>query len=145
MSTFHLSPRLPLEIRQQIWELSVGPREVAVGEARSHLQTRYRKVFGFPHDRPVREGGYRSFPPIYTWVNIDIDTVYCHQSTFERVLYEIQSLRWLVIETCDPEYWFFESGFALIDVDTAIESVTILHPPGRTSRFDSRWWAEWDD
>jgi hypothetical protein len=31
MFTFHPFPRLPLELRRSIWELSIEPREVAVG------------------------------------------------------------------------------------------------------------------
>ncbi|KAJ8120638.1 hypothetical protein ONZ43_g2704 [Nemania bipapillata] len=166
MSTFHPFPKLPLEIRQQIWEMSVEPREVAVGyhltrrrrspppsllhacsEARSHLQGQYTKVFGFAEPLTYLERQRMKEPPIYTWVNVKLDTVYCAQFTLEQVVSELPLVRWLIIEMQDPDYWFYNQCSTLRHMGKTLETVTMLHPAPRSKsgRFDSRWWTEWDD
>ncbi|KAI1278524.1 hypothetical protein F5Y07DRAFT_360275 [Xylaria sp. FL0933] len=164
MFAFHPFPRLPLELRQQIWDLSVEPREVAVGqrlkrrcrsqpppllhacgESRSRVQVQYTKFFEKTKIMPAREGQPVQDYLIYSWVNVNIDTVYCSQSALEQIANKLPSIRRLVIEASDPDSWYYNDCHALRDV--ALEAVTILHPPpfSKTSRFDSSWWAEWDD
>ncbi|KAI1127409.1 hypothetical protein F5Y10DRAFT_242719 [Nemania abortiva] len=162
MSTFHPFPKLPLEIRQQIWEMSVEPREVAVvsyltrrwrspapsllhacSEARLHLQRQYTKVFGLS----AFERQHMPDPLIYTWVNPNSDTVYCDQDRLEQVISELPFVRWLVIEMLDPYSWSYRQCILLRDMGKTLENVTLLHPPPpfEPGRFDSQWWAEWDD
>ncbi|KAI1353219.1 hypothetical protein F5Y01DRAFT_63619 [Xylaria sp. FL0043] len=165
MSTFHPFPRLPLEIRQQIWDLSVEPREVAIGqplrrrrrsqpppllqacsESRSWIQRRYTKFFE-TKTTPAREGQPKQDCLIYSWVNVNTDTVYCDQCALEKVANGLPFVRWFIIEVDDPELWYYNYCSTLSHMDRALETVTILHPPpfSKTTPFDSRWWGEWDD
>ncbi|KAH4065776.1 hypothetical protein HBH98_108680 [Parastagonospora nodorum] len=94
MSTFHPFPRLPFELRAQIWEMTVEPRTVTVyvktsngfrsgawrlvtptpvpatlhscREARNHGL--YQKKFGELQDRT-------QYGDRYVWVNLDIDMI----------------------------------------------------------------------
>lgn len=168
MTTFFPFPRLPLELRRRVWEMSVEPREVAVGpglvrrgrspppawlqvcgEARTYFRTKYRKVYGSEENLDV--GGLQQKEQdfhIYAWVNVDIDVVYCSQYPLKQVTCELPSVRWLIVETRDEEFWFYRDCSPLTDICSALETVTILHPPpsrpGGVVRFDNRWWSEWD-
>lgn len=97
--TFHPFPRLPLELRQQIWELSIEPREVVIAarrtmpghgrqptpsppllvacaESRSHCQRFYTKA-------TVDAAGFNPSPaPAFYWVNFALDEVYMHDCDF---------------------------------------------------------------
>ncbi|KAL0941272.1 uncharacterized protein CTRU02_204035 [Colletotrichum truncatum] len=149
MSTFHPFPRLPLELRQHIWELSMEPREVPAGklyptsisrppripppsvlqacvESRLYLQSYYKKAF-------VSEKA-----PNYTWVNFDIDTVYITQNTMEDMEEERPLIRWLIVESSDEEIFTFDHAPYLFHMP-ALETVTILHrvPFGMVHKT---WW-----
>ena len=91
---FHPFPRLPLELRQQIWELSVACREVIIvgrtgkvfghgrqaspppplllasTESRSYCQQFYTKVY------ILRDSNK------YAWINFDLDEVYITDEDF---------------------------------------------------------------
>ncbi|RYP72591.1 hypothetical protein DL771_004086 [Monosporascus sp. 5C6A] len=149
MFTFHAFPCLPFELRQRIWELSMGPREVAVGrelarrlrtlpppvlhacaESRSHLQRRYTKTFA------------TGTPPRFSLVNFDIDTIYCSQGELEEFESDVPLIRWLIIESVDPDTFYYKFGHPLSDAN-ALETLTILHiQPGI---IHDEWWLEWDD
>jgi hypothetical protein len=99
MSTFHLFPRLPLELRNQIWRCTAEPRTVEVrierryptrylisptpvpgplkccGEARDELQGLYQRVSS---DLDTQQGIDRR----YVWLNLDIDMVDIGTSEF---------------------------------------------------------------
>ncbi|KAI0803397.1 hypothetical protein GGR55DRAFT_663122 [Xylaria sp. FL0064] len=166
MSTFHPFPRLPLEIRQQIWDLSVEPHEVAIGEllrrrrrsqpppllhacseSRSWIRRKYTKFFESKKSMPACEGQPKRDCPIYSYVNVNIDIVYCSQYALENVATGLPFVRWLIIEVNDPELWYYNYCPTLRHMDRALETVTILQPPSfsEPTLFDSKWWTEWDD
>lgn len=149
MSTFHPFSRLPLELRWRIWELSIEPREVAVGrelsrcsrtpppsvlhacaESRSHLQSLYTKAFA------------TGTLPKYSLVDFDIDTVYCTQCTLAECEAELPLIRRLVIESQDAETFYRNYGHNLSHAK-ALETVTILYI-GLDAGWDE-WFREWDN
>lgn len=149
MPEFHLFPRLPLELRHQIWVLAMEPREVVVGrelhrrsrttppailvacnEAWTHLQKFYTK--SFPTSTPSK----------LSWVNFDIDTVYCSIVELVHCSKEIPSIQRLVLECPDSELFYYKYGRPLYAAK-ALDTVTILHF-GPDAVHES-WWREYDD
>jgi hypothetical protein len=149
MLKFHLFPRLPLELRQTIWELAIEPREVVVGgqlrrrlrtpipailiactEAWTHLQKFYTKSF------PT------GTPPKFSWVNFDIDTVYCSVGELACCSNELDLIQRLIVECTDSDFFYYDSSPRLARAK-ALDTVTILHF-GLGAVHES-WWREWDD
>jgi hypothetical protein len=149
MPDFHPFPYLPLELRQNIWEFAMEPREVAVGcalklrsltqpppilhvcaEARSHLQRHYTKSFT------------RKLPSKLSLVNFDIDTVYCSADYLPSCRdSDLPSVQRLIVECWESEFFFRDSGRALYMAST-LRSVTILHH-GPDAEGEN-WWMGWD-
>jgi hypothetical protein len=149
MPDFHPFPRLPLELRQSIWEFAMEPREVAVGwglkfrpltqpppilhvcaEARSHLQGHYTKSFT------------RGSPSKFSLVNFDVDTVYCSVSCLASCRdSDLPSVQRLIVECWESEHFFRDSGRALY-MASSLRSVTILHYGPDAEGED--WWMGWD-
>ena len=130
MATFHPFPRLPAELRAQIWQMTVEPRIVEVrlrvrgkwGEKTFNkltsptpvpapLQTcresrnagLYQRCFS---DMPWRGGAAKDAEPRYVWLNLDIDMVSIGWSNFEAfrpVAHLIKRLRFTRDNT--DEYW----------------------------------------
>lgn len=147
--TFHPFPRLPLELRQRIWELGIEPRKVVVGrsrflrcprsppppllhacaESRSYLQKYYRKAFVYGN------------PSRYSWVNFDNDTIYMMDYDFGGFPADIPFIRWLVLESSDAGFFYYQYSHPIQDA-TALETFTILDV-SLGGPYD-KWWAEWD-
>ncbi|KAK4233498.1 hypothetical protein C8A03DRAFT_47975 [Achaetomium macrosporum] len=100
MATFHPFPRLPFELRAQIWEMSVEPRtvEVRIVYGNRHLQEGPRLLTFTPVPailqtcREARSLGLyqRAFTELpinlarrYVWVNFEIDIISIGKSYFE--------------------------------------------------------------
>jgi hypothetical protein len=126
MATFHPFPRLPAELRDQIWEMTVEPRTIDVRvcrdrswnpgrlvsstpvpatlqscrEARNHLQTLYRRAFSELDQTPGSERRY-------VWTNFDIDLVSIGRSLFDDFEPVASSIKRLKFEReNDDEYWY---------------------------------------
>ncbi|KAK3291329.1 uncharacterized protein B0H64DRAFT_410362 [Chaetomium fimeti] len=147
--------RLPLELRQQIWEMAIDPREVVFGrlhddqqcqvewsppppvlaacaESRCDMQRFYTKAF-------LRPFPYSQTPPKYCWVNFDVDTIHLVDHQLEGFSH-IPSIRQLVLETRGGGH--FERGYSrpFLRADLSLEKLTILDlgaaPP-------ESWWFSW--
>jgi hypothetical protein len=99
MAAFHRFPHLPFELRARIWELTVEPRTVEVGEKREHGS--WGKVLHVTSSTPVpavlqachearNQGLYQkafNFPtgvePRYVWVNFEIDMISIGHTWFD--------------------------------------------------------------
>jgi hypothetical protein len=126
MVTFHPFPRLPAELRDQIWEMTVEPRTIDVRvcrdrswkigrlvsstpvpatlqscrEARNHLQRLYRRAFSELDQRPGSERRY-------VWTNLDMDLVSIGRSMFDDFELGASSIKRLKFERDnDDEYWY---------------------------------------
>lgn len=151
MSEFHLFPRLSLELRQQIWELAMEPREVAVGRGlsrrrRSHTAlptTMLACTESWAHLRPFYTKCFPTGTPRqFSLVNFDIDTVYCN---FEELIYcsdEIPLIQRVIVECQDSELFYYKYGRRLY-LARALDTLTILH--FGTGAVHESWWREWDD
>ena len=124
------------------------PREVAVGqklsrrshtglpaillactEAWTHLQKFYTKSF------PT------GTPPQFSWVNFDIDTVYCNFVELVHCCKEILLIQRIIVECTDSEMFYIKYGHPLC-LAKALDTVTILHF-GHDAVYET-WWGEWD-
>lgn len=157
MFTFHPFPRLPLELRRHIWEMSMQPREIPIhlnrqycysptktpailhscGESRSHLQSIYTKAFKLGSQ------------PRYIWVNFDLDTIRVDQGWLMAIFAEWTSIRHLALG-CSDLGWLQE--FYMDDVralrDIGLRTLTFIDTRGPTvngpiSRLDEVWWEPW--
>ncbi|KAH8678289.1 hypothetical protein BX600DRAFT_451843 [Xylariales sp. PMI_506] len=148
MSTFHPFQRLPTELRQRIWELSMAPRKLVIRarrryrspvaptllhtcmEARSYLRKYYTKSF-----RPV------FCPDQYTWVNFDLDVIQMDQNDTERFPTEQRLVQQIVVEGDHPETFYFYTIGNLRHM-VSLRTVTVLDmAPHDTA---DRWWQNWD-
>ncbi|KAK3897526.1 hypothetical protein C8A05DRAFT_19732 [Staphylotrichum tortipilum] len=156
-SSFHPFPRLPLEIRQQIWELSIAPREVVIvsndkfvrhgrqasppppllvasGESRSYCQRFYTKTYHLDDSGNPRE------PVKYTWINFAFDEVYMLDLDFVNFS-AIALVRWLTLVSPDGDYFFYHVQSLLRDAK-ALEALTIIDAEGGP---DISWYIGWSD
>jgi hypothetical protein len=112
MSTFHPFPRLPFELRAQIWEETVKPRVVRVEVAIDHLDNSYLKT-STPAPAPLHACQearnarlyQKSFTELanpngagqqYVWLNLDIDVISIGRTQtpyYKPVAHLIQRLR----------------------------------------------------
>ncbi|PVH94049.1 hypothetical protein DM02DRAFT_721470 [Periconia macrospinosa] len=102
MATFHPFPRLPFELRVQIWEMSVEPRTVQL--RKKHRDPRYYRHPLWTSTTPVpavlqvcREARYHGLyqmsffsdvlapdlVPRFVWVNLEIDIIDIGEALFE--------------------------------------------------------------
>jgi hypothetical protein len=127
MSTFHPFPRLPFELRAQIWEETVRPRVVKVEVAQDRPEDPWYLETSTPAPAPLhacREARnarlYRkSFTELanpngagqqYVWLNLDIDTISIgrtHALYYKLVGHQIKRLRF------ERKYLPFTQGYGL--------------------------------
>ncbi|KAJ8113415.1 hypothetical protein OPT61_g4448 [Boeremia exigua] len=151
MPGFYLFSRLPLELRQRIWELAMEPREVAVGRC---LIRRRRSPTAFPatmlscteawsHPRPFYTKSFPTgTPPQFSWINFDIDTVYCNLQELACCDDELPLMQRLIVECHDSDWFYYECTHRLY-LAIALETVTILHL--NYGAVEEGWWREYDD
>ena len=156
--SFHPFPRLPLELRQQIWELSIAPREIVIvgnvttffrhgrqaspppplllasGESRSYCQLLYTKVYLLDDSGNPRE------PVKYSWINFDLDDVYMRDSDFMHFS-AIALVRRLTLVSPDGDYFFYHVQHILWNAK-ALEALTIIDVEGSAA---VSWYISWSD
>lgn len=103
---------------------------VACTEAWTHVQTFYTKSF------PI------GTPSKFSWVNFDIDTVYCSDVELSHCSKEIPLTQRLIVECTDSDGFYYHHGRSLYAAK-ALDMVTILHFGIDAVR--ETWWREWDD
>ncbi|KAG7284434.1 hypothetical protein NEMBOFW57_010807 [Staphylotrichum longicolle] len=154
---FHLFPRLPLELRQQIWELSIAPREVVIvgpnsnfghgrrasppppllltsTESRSYCQQFYTKAYLLNGSTsPIETLGY-------SWVNFDIDEVYMTAADF-MFFSAIPIVQRLTLVSHIGEY-FFHRVENILPRAKALKALTIIDREGAPA---DRWYGGWSD
>jgi len=144
MSTFHLFPRLPLELRNQIWRCTAEPRTVEVRierknparhrffisstpvpgplqccrEARDELQRLYQRAF---FEGNTQQG----FQWRYVWLNLDIGP--SEFRDFESIIPTIKRLKF-ERENSD-EYFYNTENRRLLDF-TNIEEIHVVCADG---------------
>lgn len=159
---FHPFMRLPPELRHQIWEMSIGPREVVFGrlketndryrklpfcaapppplltacaESRAHMQRFYTKTYIRPLPGAPSHGGDNV--PEYCWVNFAADTV---RLTHRQVPHfsHLAAVRKLVVET----FYELASRDRFRHPGLALEQLTILDLDESRGAI---WWFPWID
>ncbi|KAH6640360.1 hypothetical protein F5144DRAFT_560078 [Chaetomium tenue] len=163
---FYPFMRLPLELRQQIWEMSADPREVdfsqlednttndsrrqprpcaaaappplltACTESRAHMQRFYTQTSLLPSHAPQTPPSETS--PPYCWVNLAADTVRLADRQLPTFSH-LAALRKLVVETRGGHFER-SSGLLLTRPGMALQELTILDlgPSPEES-----WWFPW--
>ncbi len=155
---FHPFPRLPVEIRQQIWELSIAPREVVIvgyqptvfrhgrqasppppllvasGESRSSCQRFYTKAYLLDDSGNPRE------PVKYSWINFALDEVYMLDSELED-LSAIALIQRLTLVSLFGDYFYNHVERHLRDAK-ALEALTIIDLEGGPA---ISWYTGWSD
>lgn len=137
---FHLFPRLPLELRQQIWKLSIEPREVVIGrtgyrehgrrstpppplllvcaESRSYIQRFYTKASVQDPSRPES-----------LWVNFEIDELYMMDYDF-RCFGDIPLIQRLTVVTFEYEWLYRTEIVSDIWKAKSLETLTVIDEVG---------------
>ncbi|KAH6843244.1 hypothetical protein B0I37DRAFT_384039 [Chaetomium sp. MPI-CAGE-AT-0009] len=147
--------RLPLELRQQIWEMSIDPREVVFGklhddhqfqpewsppppllaacaESRSYMQRFYTKTF-------LRATSSPQIPTRYCWVNFAVDTIHLVDHQLEAFSH-IPSIRRAVVETRGGGHFDRSYSRRFLLSDLSLEALTILDLGGAPPES---WWFSW--
>ncbi|EHK18388.1 uncharacterized protein TRIVIDRAFT_225704 [Trichoderma virens Gv29-8] len=137
MSTFHPFPRLPIELRIRIWNLTAFPRIVRV---RTHMRRRWvtvgetlvqyvasstpcPPVMQVCHESrqhaPYEQAYTNGFEPRYIWINFETDMICLEENKDPLSLAnplaldpheeDIQRLRFSINKEADSE-WFFHFG-----------------------------------
>jgi hypothetical protein len=152
-TAFHLFNLLPLELRQHIWELSMTPRRVPVGdfskhsypraplpplapppavlhacvESRSRLVRYYSKIL-------TRESLSR-----YIWVNYELDIICINEWSVEDLDAELPPIKHLsVVVTSDENFW--REIIPRIQRMPSLENLEI-----KPTEKVTYWWRGWDD
>ncbi|KAJ4305955.1 hypothetical protein N0V88_000745 [Collariella sp. IMI 366227] len=141
---FHVFPRLPLELRQRIWELSIEPRDViivashykgpdlhstpppplllACAESRAYIKKFYTRAF-------IKDWRNPSEARKHLWINFDIDDLKMMDTDFlyfsaipliQRLKVVTYDLEWFVRKYVEPNIWEAE----------ALETLTIIDEEG---------------
>ena len=153
---FSSFPLLPLELRRQIWELSIEPREVVIGgnkyrdhgrqptpppallhvcaESRSCVQRFYTKCSMGNHRNP-------SVPLQYYWINFDIDSLYTMDYHFKDFS-PINLIRRLTLVSNDSEFFYRAYFFPHAWEAKALETLTVIDQEGGPA---DRWFLDWAD
>ncbi|KAK8136096.1 hypothetical protein PG984_004036 [Apiospora sp. TS-2023a] len=161
MSQFHSFLRLPLELRQQIWHMSMEPRELVIcgikrrstakwpappavlhacHESRTYLQQRsrsssyYVKAFQIYQNRAV-----------YLWVNFDLDSVYAHPSALENFTKtDLAKIQRITLEGVSSRHFIGHHASTLRSKMPALRDVTILSMDcDRNRGWWQPWWRPW--
>jgi len=151
---FHPFPRLPPELRHQIWELCVAPREVIIvghgqlfphgrraspppplllasAESRSYCQKFYTKAYLL--DDPNR-------PLKYSWINFDLDDIYMKAEDFPTFS-AIPFVQRLTLVSDDGDY-FFNRVERILTQAKALKMLTIIDKEGAPAES---WYSGWSD
>jgi len=155
---FHPFPRLPLELRHQIWEFCVAPREVIIvghgsyfrhgrqaspppplllasAESRSYCQKFYTKAYLLDEPNPA--------PGIlkYSWINFDLDDIYMNAEDF-TTFSAIPLAQRLTLVSGDGDYFFYHVGHILTRTQAkALKMLTIIDKEGGPAES---WYSGWD-
>ncbi|KAH7140617.1 hypothetical protein EDB81DRAFT_869979 [Dactylonectria macrodidyma] len=129
MATFHPFPRLPFEIRTQIWEMTVEPRDLDV-RSKNQYET-WGKTYYLTSSTPIpgvmqachesrNLGLYqRAFSygeqPRYIWANFENDFICIPDTYFRSIHAERLLIRWLRFEGENNEGFFHFSSHELRD------------------------------
>lgn len=152
-AVFRPFPRLPPELRQLVWEMSVAPRELsmvfdttyqllnappppplhACHESRTHLATsHYAKAF------------IQGTAPRYTWICFALDTLRVRMFELKCLLAEKSRLRHIVVETFDfNDFVDFHLEHVHQFIGTALKTVTFIDFDQPNPPKDDWWWY-WD-
>lgn len=154
---FHPFPGLPLELRQQIWELSIVPREVVIvgsgslfrhgrqaspppplllasAESRSYCQRFYTKAYLLNDANSPPESLK------YSWIMFDLDEVYMKDADFMSFSARPLVQR-LTLVLHDGDY-FFHRVERILQQAKALKALTIIDREGAPA--DS-WYGGWSD
>ncbi len=155
--SFHPFPRLPLELRQQIWGLSVAPREVVIvgrprqhwghgrqasppppvllasSESRSYCQQFYTKA-------SVRRELVGSDK--YSWINFDLDDVYITDEEFMSFSAISLVQRLTIVVGFDGEFFHRRVEGVLWGAVKSLKSLTIID---REPTPAEHWYSGWAD
>ncbi|KAH8204565.1 hypothetical protein TruAng_001194 [Truncatella angustata] len=163
MYTFHPFPRLPLELRRSIWEMSVEPRVVVINktvvngiaqiygdyfwsptrvpsalhacsESRSYLQNSYSKAFK------------TRTHPHYIWTDFDNDTIWAKPGYLLEIVEEWNSIRQLTIECGNfDRFWHYDMEDVRALNDTGLRTLTIIDMAKPSGKAEDSWWQDWSE
>jgi hypothetical protein len=125
MTTFHLFPMLPSELRLKIWNLALStPRVVTISCEREMLDRTRRFARSFVSQSAVpallhtcRESRFEGLStytplfktdasPIYTYVSFEHDTIQCADSILEYIGdKEVEGMQRMILEVKDAAYF----------------------------------------
>lgn len=146
---FRCFPELPLELRQQIWELGMEPREVVFGpphyyvrrsstpaptllqvcrESRAYLHSHYHKC----------QSSWN--PEKFRFINFDIDTAYCAAVLSPVTAIQIAPVQRLKIEFIGTIGGVF--FFHFLHLFKSLKTVTIIYRDSCLERNDN-WEMLW--
>lgn len=121
MSSFYPFPRLPIELRLQIWEMTVEPRTVDVQVSWMngvHLRSATPVPAILHACREARNHGLykKAFSEVdtsqeqrYVWLNLDIDLVDIGTSHFTYLKSVAPFIKWLKFERENTDEYFFHT------------------------------------
>lgn len=161
MFQFHQFPCLPLELRQQIWHMSMEPRELVIcglkrgstakwpappavlhacRESRTYLQQRSR-----PSSYYVKAFRIYRDSAVYLWVNFDLDTVYLHPSALGNLDgTDLAQIQRLTIEGVSSRRFVDEHARTLRSQMPALRDVSVLPMDcDRVRGAQQPWWLPW--
>ncbi|KAK8112849.1 hypothetical protein PG984_013375 [Apiospora sp. TS-2023a] len=149
MSTFHPFPRLPLELRQQIWALAVEPRLVVVDDCEDQNRTPpppilgiYSEARSFLLQNCYTKAFMISDSAQYHYVNFEIDTIHLDQlDLVDRYPREHHWIQQLSVCVWNAEEFMYGHGYHLADM-TALKSVTVNNCD--TLEGDREQWNAWE-
>ncbi|KAH6694058.1 hypothetical protein F5X68DRAFT_48708 [Plectosphaerella plurivora] len=150
LGPFHQFMLLPPEIRQLVWELSMEPRRVPVGdfsygpnnympapppaplpaipqacaESRTFLIRHYVKAF------------FTESPPRYTRINFNIDTVVLRKQTLLKFPADLPFIRHLSVEVNNTQHFIWKVNLSSVKLLQNLE-VRPCNPA------DDDWFLEW--
>ncbi|OBT85287.1 hypothetical protein VE02_06535 [Pseudogymnoascus sp. 03VT05] len=159
VTTFHLFPHLPFELRLKVWEHALSePRTVIISCQRERLDRERRFAKAFTSSTPPppllhtnHESRYESralslytpsfktdTSPNYTYISFSRDTIKCLDSVLEYMSpFEISSIQRLVLEVKDAEYFGHFHMDAIKNMEN-IKEVTMLAKAGEVDYIWNR-------
>ncbi|RMZ69994.1 glycosyl hydrolase family 18 [Pyrenophora seminiperda CCB06] len=149
MSTFHLFPRLPLELRNQIWRCTAEPRTVEVRikrqgstnhrffisptpipgplqccrEARDELQRLYQRI-------SLEGNTQQGFEQRYVWLNFNIDMVDIGPSYFDNFESIIPAIKRIKFERENSNEYFYHTEKEKLRDFTNVEEIHVVCADG---------------
>ncbi|KAK8066786.1 hypothetical protein PG997_013533 [Apiospora hydei] len=154
MSQFHPFPRLPPELRQQIWQLSIEPRQLIIRSnnlSRTALQAKPPAQLHACHESRARLAGRlyvqafrtKQNADLYDWVNFDVDTIYAYPLFLVRFSdQELARTRRLVLAVVDSFFFLKQHYDELCRRMPALRDVTVLSM-GLDGVSEEIWLDDW--